>query len=102
MGVLAKALPKQHWYIIQQHIDDIPDDFADGFARIVTPTVAKNTTTLMFVMCNKEALDLGMHPFVFNQHSTAVCHQAIEVAWLYDFVTSQHTNAEIAEAHALL
>ena len=53
-------------------------------------------------MGNKEALESGMHPFIFNQHSEAERHQATEVAGLYDFVTSQHANAGLADMQALL
>lgn len=55
-GVLAKVSPKQHQCIIQQHINDMPDDLADGLAVIVTPTLSKKVTTLEFVMGTKEAL----------------------------------------------
>ena len=100
--MLAKASPKQHRSLVQQHIDDMSDDLADGLALIVTPTLAKKVTTLEFVMGKKEALESGMHPFVFNQHSAAERHQATEVAGIYDFVTSQHANAGLSDAQALL
>ena len=61
-GVLAKASPKQHRSIIQQHIDDMADDLADGLALVITPTLANKITTLELVTGNNEVLELGMHP----------------------------------------
>lgn len=101
-GVLAKSSAKQHRTIIQQYVDDVSDDIAGGLSLGVTPFLAKKIATLEFTMGNKEALESGMHPFVFNQHSASERHQAMEVAGLYAFVTGQHASVGLADAQVLL
>ena len=51
--MLAKISPKQHRALIQQHIDDMSNDLADGLALVVTPMLAKKVSTLESCMGNR-------------------------------------------------
>ena len=53
-------------------------------------------------MTNKESLETGLHPFVFDQHNADEQERAADIAALYDFVTGQHAGASLADTQTLM
>ena len=101
-GELSNAPAKRHRGIIQKHVNEASDNLAGSLPLIVTPSHVKKVAALEFRMTNRESLETGMHPFIFNQHTEAEQERASEVAATYDFLTSQHASAGLGDAQILL
>ena len=69
---------------------------------VVTPALYNKVANMEFTMSNRENIQTGMHPFLFNQGSEVDREQAYALADQYDLVVGGHAAASLADTRQLL
>ena len=69
---------------------------------MVTPMHVKKVAGLEFRITNKESLETGLYPIVFNQHNAEEQERVTDVAALYDFVISHCVEASLVDTQILM